>query len=636
MKKKNFLDLRDLKRENFVSFRPLKEEFVTVKTLELSDLSEITRMNQVELDEDNEAHKNLFKGFKNNRDLPKNAKFEITGPNSISLTIKPQPTYTATRTTRVVEYDYMGRNAPVVVEPGAQQEEEEIELPKEYTFQHPPAKIEENLEIQMSYNPAPNKPKIPYLRSGLIFMTPVTNQDQEITENGGIRYEPMIQRWAAPVVVGGEENIGVNLEKKLKFQNILKSTQGLPPSHQIFTLDKKEEKIGRRTLRHSLTDFHRYYDPYAVRDKELNERDFGVYNKRFKKVVLRANIFDREKLISQNRFKYETQKESSIVIRIDSMDSCNELLNDLVNFCGLRRLSGPNKNFNSFKVVEDQKSIIFNSGARYSLLCYNLSRREVKAIHFSSEFTDKLEFKGYQKDSKNDQLTIDLHLINLVIRRDEPPVLQLKHEILKDYSVSNFKEESTCQIRRKAPKDYYFTQDFEDKGAETPFEEDQQHGLIYHFHRHSLTTQTYYRKILANEKTQEIDFLKPMKNSVDQNKRNPDGTTSTVIVPASNDPIWIRSRNDLSEAFFRADEDYFIYFSGLRQNDDEGLNTVFRIRLPNRSDLGQLYTYRACFSAVYHKLFILRALDDNKEFGLHTIRLDDLSNFIRQRAEEKV
>ena len=609
LKNGNRIQLSNLTREDFVAFRPSKDHFITLKTIDLEDLSEITKTGKLELDEETS---NVFKKASSSNLFSARRLWKIESRNSVSFIVQKSLSYE--------ELNEIAQKGGRTLPPLLNQEEkfavgENFIL--RYKFDDPGS-----LEFVSSYDFNGSQTSSSRLRTGLSFLTPKLKQDQSRArglDQGGL--------------FGQARMTSVYpLKGKYDPNGMLNTGEGLPFTHQIFS-----EKL---SLRKKLED-----PPQNARQMggglfggtaaKKDPNYYGAYNQRFKKVILRADGLTTSLLNIQERYEFETKNEEEAVSSLAEIGTYDEIFEDLVVFSSLNSLSGAQKRYyTDFHVISRKKKLILSSKTHYSLLCFNLTRRKAKALHFSSNFTNGLNFLSYERDFEDKRIILDLDLLNLVLEKDRAPVVEYKQSQLHQYlTFPGTSKQPRPLVRGHLPGLVYLSQGKISQLRSQYFQKIDKGELSYHYNGMALPKQPENSgrgglfgalketTINLNQRTEFFDSIQGI-------------NFASFSYNLPNSPNWGYLNLEACKQEIELEKNRFIYISGVGGKAENQRNVVYRLRLPLYFKDGKLKDYRVFFSQVYGKLFILSFDLEYKYYELSTIRLEQLTQFIQSKAKQ--
>ena len=315
----NFIDLTKLSRNDFIPFRPEKEDFVTVKTLELSDLAHITKRSQIKLDE--EVWTTIFRDT-NREDFQT---FRITARDSFSYvqTIDRRRDYEEDEG----GFDGFNQNRNDNLNTNVLNFKQTLSTPG-------------NLTLGVKTNCTDFKPYSFSLRAGLSYLSP--SKEMLRNQNYNNRRDP----WQRPFSLPGNQS-----NKKFELKSPLASLKGLPETHQVVKKKVEMKEEWRNNINRGFRGF------YSTSDYETGLQYYGVYNRRFKKVLLSPDHLIKKNYISPRRAEFENQGDGSAMIHADEVGTYDEIFEDLVVFSNLVKLTGANTGTGFYKMLERRKAI---------------------------------------------------------------------------------------------------------------------------------------------------------------------------------------------------------------------------------------------------------------------------------------
>ena len=294
-------------------------------------------------------------------------------------------------------------------------------------------------------------------------------------------------------------------------------------------------------------------------------------------------------------------------------------------FSDLIELSGPS--FAGFKLLKKSKVAYLGSQSKYSLLCYNLTKRKVTALHFSSIFENLRNFWGYKKEPKTDRMKIKLDICNLILEKNIAPKFEYKREFSKNsniwYKKFNFQN---GVITVKSPTTVYLFRDRQDRASSRIFGKSEKYKLGYWFggqnkvRNSSMGKNSFSRCSLFSENAQRFEYLDGLTGETESKYRFDSMNTE-----------WGLMSEDKLESKKEKKRYGFVYLAGNGvQEASHKKKFAYRVRFPLDSSIEYREEYRVCFSEVYGRLFVLRAGKDCKWCELSTIRLDLLAEFVNK------
>ena len=586
----NRLSLKSLKRDDFTPFRPRRQQFISVRTIELSDLSKITKTSKADFDD--QSSKVIAKASKLNSNK-QIRHFKVDSHNSISFVLKR--CRSQANTYRAAAEVALSLREPLEL---ARYAVSEI-----HSLRHSGSNRGE-LELQTTYELNGSDASTKLLRTGLSFLTPKT-EDQA----------PRLH-----LQMGNILSRQLPYPEKTKFEvnQGLRTAWNGPKggSYQVFMEDCKFRKLGaRRFWRLEGRGYELYY---------------GAYNQNLKKILLKGDFLKKIGVEGAERFAFENRAQGKNIVNLELVGTYDEIFEELVMFSNLELISGPLAENSEIEVIERSKEILLGSRARYSLVYYNLTRREVKALHFSSNFSKNLKFKKYNKvaNKGSQRLIIDLNRANLILEKDQRPRFEYKNEILRFPNLTEHFGYSTPTVRLRTKNEINLDKMTESQLGAFRFKEMSNYGLQYHFNGMHQVEHIYlgywnnhpyfndFEKCSYNAKRFEyLDYVKEWSPKA-LNTLNPD------FKPNLNPDVL----NDRKENSGEDGESTstFVYL----RRPGAGNHVVYRIRLPLGLSSEPEKEYRVCFSEVFGRLYILRSDRDCRRCELSTIRLDSLEKFI--------
>ena len=361
---------------------------------------------------------------------------------------------------------------------------------------------------------------------------------------------------------------------------------------------------------------------------------YGVYNKQGKKVLLRLSKIVIDKFSSdKERFLFENSENGSKIIQVSNPGTYDELMSDRVVFSDLVRLSGSKASRFDPQVIKSKKLLVLRGKSKYSLMCFNLTRREAKAIHFVSSYSRNLEFEGWEREPEDGRIIIDLKLVLLILKKGEFPVFQNKTVLMRDIGSLGLFRDENLKFRHQTPKDSYFFQESSNFEELVHFEEvkGKTYFLGYYFYDEGFRQKpgaskedegmfSAYIRDLRNYR-KKIDYMIFMEETSQQKSsqvRSPNKSET------NSDQGPIIPGGDVGDLGF-----YHIYLQGSRGQLSQGDTIVYKLRLPKGLDSNSSMEYRISFREDFNRLFILSTDSFAKKLTLSTIRLDQLARVIQ-------
>ena len=290
LKNGNKLDLRNLTRDDFIPFRPAKEDFINVRTIDFEELSTITKTGRIELKTPYDQTISKASPFGYGKHLNH---WRVNDSDSISIFYDKSVTYEELK--GIAEAS--NRRLPADLS-----QEESYGVTENLTLRHSRDKAG-TLDLLINHDLNGSKISTGNLRTGLTFLTPNLNPNQHRKFREGERYErgPL---YSYPHKALFEPN------------SIIKGAKGIPETHKIFTEKLKMRRAGSENAPNNRSSLgYQSIDTY-----------YGVYNKRFKKVILRPDILRKGEYAGQKRFDFENDNNGEAIVRLSEVGTYDEIL----------------------------------------------------------------------------------------------------------------------------------------------------------------------------------------------------------------------------------------------------------------------------------------------------------------------